>query len=69
MRLSYSIQAKSLQQTATLYVMRILAYERLLYIKGRSENAERQYIYIMRAKLKAKDDSLVLLRLGELVIV
>jgi hypothetical protein len=49
--------------------MRILAYERLFYIKRRSENAEKQYIYIIRVKLKAKDDSLVLLRLHELVSV
>jgi hypothetical protein len=69
MRLSYSTQAKSLRQTAILYVMRILAYERLFYTKRRSANAEKQYIYMMRVKLKAKDDSIVLLRLGELVSV
>ena len=68
MLLFYFAQVKSLQQTVILYAMRILAYERLFYMK-RSENAERQYIYMMRAKLKAKDDSIVLLRLGELVSV
>jgi hypothetical protein len=69
MLLFYFAQVRSLQQTVILYAMRILAYERLFYMKRRSENAEKQCIYMMRAKLKAKDDSIVLLRLGELVSV
>ena len=41
MLLFYFAQVKSLQQTVILYAMRILAYERLFYMKRRSESAER----------------------------
>ena len=36
-------------------------------MKRKSENIEKQYIYIIKAKLKAKDYFLVLLRLREYV--
>jgi hypothetical protein len=55
MQLFYSAQAKSLQQTIISYNMKILAYERLSYMKRRSVNVEKQYIYIIRAKLRVKD--------------
>jgi hypothetical protein len=62
-------QAKSLRRTLISLSMKLLTYERPSFTKRRSENAEKQCISMMRVKLKAKVDFLVLPRLGEYVSV
>jgi hypothetical protein len=49
------------------YDMKILAYERLFFMKKRGENVKKQCIYIMKMKLRIKRASLVLKRSHERV--
>ena len=63
MWLYYYMQARSLRRIIILYNIKLLACERLFYIKKGSENMVKQYIYITRTKPKVKADSIVLRRL------
>ena len=69
MRLYCFTQVRNLRQTVISYDMKLLAYGMLSYMKRSDGNAEKQCIYMMKAKLKVKDVFSVLLRSSECVSV
>ena len=66
-RKSYYTQAKSLRQSLKSYDIKIKVYERQYFMKRRSENVERLYIFTTRKKTRVEHYFLAPLKLSAYV--